>query len=112
MRKPDEPQIQRRELLTGRLTRTGTKDPRFLHVTSAIITTRPEHAATVARDLAMMPGTEVHAVEGAKIILVMEGSSTGEIGARMAEISLMDRVIAANMVFEQILPVQESGART
>ena len=37
-----------------------------------------------------------------KIVIVLEGADASEIGARMIEISLMDGVLAANLVFEQI----------
>ena len=35
-------------------------------------------------------------------MIVLEGSSTGVIGDRLAAISLIDGVLSANMVFEQI----------
>lgn len=107
MRKPDDPDIQRRNLLTGRLRQ---EDEGFLHVSSAIVLARPEHVPGLARSLAALPGTEVHAAGDTKIVLVMEGRSSDEIGARMAAISVMDRVISASMVFEQILPPDENGA--
>ena len=42
-------------------------------------------------------------VVGAKIVIVLEGQASGEIGARLAEISLMDGVLAANLVYEQTM---------
>jgi nitrate reductase NapD len=72
------------------------------HISSAVVTVRPERAAEIARGLGALPGVEVHAVAHSKIVLVLEAPDSGTIGARLAEIALMDGVFSANMVFEQI----------
>ncbi|WP_104493080.1 MULTISPECIES: chaperone NapD [Paracoccus] len=110
MREPDRTPIQRRDILTGKLKQDSGAESRFLHISSAIVTARPDQAADLARHFATLPGTEVHAVQGAKIVLVLEGASVGEIGGRMAEISVMEGVFSANLVFEQILPADEKEA--
>ncbi|KRW93080.1 chaperone NapD [Paracoccus sp. PXZ] len=110
MREPDRTPIQRRDILTGKLKQDSGTESRFLHISSAVVTARPDRAAELARHFATLPGTEVHAVEGAKIVLVLEGASVGEIGGRMAEISVMEGVFSANLVFEQILPADEKEA--
>jgi nitrate reductase NapD len=56
----------------------------------------------VAEAIAALPGAEVHAVEGSKIVIVLEGRESGEIGARLAQIALMDGVLAANLVYEHV----------
>ncbi len=110
MREPDRTPIQRRDILTGKLKQDSGAESRFLHISSAIVTARPDRAAELARHFATLPGTEVHAVQGAKIVLVLEGASVGEIGGRMAEISVMEEVFSANLVFEQVLPADEKEA--
>jgi nitrate reductase NapD len=55
-----------------------------------------------------MPDT-VRAVEGSKIVVVMEGRDHGVIGARLTEMALMEHVFSANMAFEQIEPASEDG---
>jgi nitrate reductase NapD len=90
--------IGRRQFLTGR----AAPDP--LLISSAVVHAFPERAQAVATAIAGLPGTEVHAVSGAKIVIVLEGCSSGEIGARLAEIALMDGVLAANLVYEQAVP--------
>ncbi|RDD73544.1 chaperone NapD [Paracoccus versutus] len=112
MREPDRTPIQRRDILTGKLKQDSGTEARFLHISSAIVTARPERAADLARRLAALPGTEVHAVKEAKIVLVLEGASVGEIGSRMAEISVMEGVFSASLVFEQMLPADETEALT
>jgi periplasmic nitrate reductase NapD len=47
--------------------------PSELHITSAIVQTRPESVAAVHQQLLTLPGVEVHAVAPAgKIIITME----------------------------------------
>jgi nitrate reductase NapD len=94
--------IKRRQFVTGRL-----PDP--LLISSAVVHAFPERAQAVARALAGLPGTEVHAVSGAKIVIVLEGWASGEIGARLAEIALMDGVLAANLVYEQTMTANEEN---
>ena len=72
------------------------------HISSAVVTVRPERAREVARAIAALPGAEVHAVEGSKIVVVLEGPDSGALGTQLVTISLMDGVFSANMVFEQV----------
>ncbi len=94
----ERPDIRRRQFITGR----AASDPWL--ISSAVVHAFPERAQAVARVLAGLPGTEVHDVSGAKIVIVLEGCSRGEIGARLTEIALMDGVLAANLVYEQAVP--------
>jgi nitrate reductase NapD len=106
-------EIDRREFLTGGAGgQPGAAPPRpqrFFHISSAVVTARPERCAEIARQIALLPGTEVRAVEHTKIVAVMEGENSGEIGSRLTTIALMDGVFSANMVFEQIEPLDDPG---
>lgn len=73
-----------------------------IHISSAVVSVRPEAGAAVAARLAALPGTEVHRVAGSRIVIVMEGPSQRDLGARLAEIALMDHVLSANMVYEVV----------
>lgn len=73
-----------------------------VHISSAVVSVRPEASAAVAARLAELPDTEVHHVAGGKIVIVMEGPSQRALGARLAEISLMNHVMSANMVYEVV----------
>lgn len=86
--------------------------PRVLHISSAVVSAFPERCDEVVRQINALPDTEVHRVEGGKIVIVMEGRSTGEIGARLAGIALFDGVLSANLVFEQIEPLDEIGVQS
>ncbi len=72
------------------------------HISSAVVSVRPEQAEAVAARLAALPDTEVHQVAAGKIVIVMEGPSTRALGERLTGIALMDHVLAANMVYEVV----------
>ncbi len=90
----DRIDLDRRRFLTGR----GAT-----HISSAVVVTWPDRAAALAGRLAELPGTDVRHVENGKIVIVMEAATSGALGGRLAEISDMPGVLAANMVFEQAL---------
>lgn len=95
--------ITRREFLRAKV---GSVDP--LHLSSAVVLAKPDTAEDVANRLALLDGVEVHAREAGKIVIVMEAASAGALGSRLAEISLMDGVISANMVFEHLDTSEET----
>lgn len=81
-------------------------DPNAHHVSSAVVITRPECMNAVAAEIAAMEATEVHAAESGRVIVVLEGKSAGELGNRLNAIAGINGVIAANMVFEQIIDTE------
>jgi nitrate reductase NapD len=85
--------ITRRDLLTA-------ASPDRHHISSAVVLALPERCAEVSGRLAAMGGVEVHAGEGSRIVITIEGPTSGMLGATLTTISLMDGVLAANMVFE------------
>lgn len=86
--------VTRRSLFTGAAARH--------HISSAVVVAFPERREELAGRLASMPGVEVHAGEGSRIVVTIEGPSSGTLGETLTSISAMDGVIAANMVFEHI----------
>lgn len=83
--------------------------PRYHHISSAVVQAFPDRCDEVVRQIEVLPETEVHRVEGGKIVLILEGANTGEIGSRLAAIALMDGVLSANLVFEQIEILEDVG---
>jgi nitrate reductase NapD len=69
-------------------------------ISSAVVSAFPARVDDVVAAIAQLPGTEVRAVQGGKIVVLIEGRESGVIGARLAEIALMDGVLAANLVYE------------
>ncbi len=78
------------------------EQPRCHHISSAVVSALPGKLEAVRAQLATMPDVEIHGCERNRIIVVIEGSSAGEVGDRLAAISVMEGVVAANLVFEHI----------
>ena len=70
------------------------------HVSSAVISVLPGREAALIAALPGLPGVEFHGAKDNRLVVTIEGWSTGELGDRLTEISAMEGVIAANMVFE------------
>jgi|tagenome__1003787_1003787.scaffolds.fasta_scaffold16138286_1 nitrate reductase NapD len=88
--------MSRRSLLLGRLA-----EP-VIHISSAIVSTLPDHQDHIVRLLADLPEVEVHHRSPSKIVIVMEAADSGVLGSRLAEIATWPGVLSANMVFEQV----------
>lgn len=85
--------ITRRNLLTA-----GSSERN--HISSAVVLALPDRREEVSERLASMRGVEVHAGEGSRIVITIEGPTSGMLGETLTAISVMDGVLAANMVFE------------
>jgi len=83
--------------------------PRFHHISSAVVSALPAHVDAVLARIGEMPDTEIHRVENGKIVIVLEGATAGVLGDRLATIGLLDGVLSANMVFEQIADLDDLG---
>ena len=86
----------RRDVLTGRVV---DADPREAHVASVVLHVRPENVPHVLSALADMPGVEVPAASGGKLIVTLETASESDIVVRMNEMSLLPGVLSAALVF-------------
>ena len=86
-------ELTRRGLLTA-----GAGDRH--HISSAVVVALPERRAELSERLAAMRGVEVHASEGSRVVITIEGPTSGMLGETLTTISTMDGVLAANMVFE------------
>lgn len=75
---------------------------RYHHISSAVVAVLPGRIPEVTEAIARMNGPEVRASENGRIIIVLEGSSSGELGDLLTAIGNLDGVIAANMVFEHV----------
>jgi periplasmic nitrate reductase NapD len=91
----DSPKITRRSLLGGGI-------PLQHHISSAVVVALPARREEIGRRLAAMRGVEVHAGDGSRIVITIEGASSGMLGETLTRISMVDGVISANMVFEHI----------
>ena len=99
----------RRELLTGRL--AGPAPPEA-HVSSLVVHVRPEKAHAVRDEMTGMAGVEVHADEGGKIVVTLETDTEADIVTRLNEISLLDGVMSAALVFHHCETVGDADPAT
>ena len=88
-----EPTLTRRRLLTGR----SEEQP---CISSAVVMVLPAARQQVGDVLATLPGVEIHAGDGSRIVITIEGETSGILGETLTRIALLDGVLAANMVFE------------
>ena len=79
------------------------------HISSILISARPDAAAAVADAVTALPNAEVRLVDRGRIVALLEGSTREEIGARLTEIALMEGVLAANLVFEHVESLDVMG---
>ncbi|MGQ3215481.1 MAG: chaperone NapD [Shinella sp.] len=84
------------------------------HISSAVILAKPGCLDGVLAALVDFDNVEVHGADKGKIVIVIEGPWTGVLGDTLMRISLLDGVIAANMVFEHVEMEEEEvhGQRT
>ncbi len=84
------------------------EEPRCHYISSAVVAVMPGRIAEVAQAIGGMGGPEIRACANGRIVVVIEGSSSGELGDLLTEIGNLDGVIAANMVFEHVEALRSS----
>jgi len=77
------------------------------HVSSAVVNVAATDREAVRARLETLEGVEVHGGDATRIIVTIEGTSTGQLGDRLTEINLMPGVLVANMVFEHAEETEE-----
>ncbi len=70
------------------------------HVSSAVVSVAPDERDAVCARVEALDGVEIHGGDATRVIVTIEGTSTGQLGDRLTEINLMPGVLVANMVFE------------
>jgi nitrate reductase NapD len=96
-------QLTRRSLLAGRVISRH-------HISSAVIVVLPARRDEIVKRLTTVRGVEVHAGDGSRIVITIEGPSSGMLGETLTGISAMDGVISANMVFEHAEQQEDAGS--
>jgi nitrate reductase NapD len=96
----------RREVLTGRLATDSLPEA---HVSSLVVHVRPERAGAARAALNGMPGVEIHAEADGKIIVTLETDTEADIVTRLNEISLLDGVMSAALVYHHFETVADTA---
>lgn len=84
-------------------------DNGLVHISSALIRALPHHVAGVIEAIDRFADAEVFHSQGDKIVVVLEGRTSDAVGARLAEIALLDGVVSASLVYEQIETLDSLG---
>ena len=95
--------LSRRSVLTGQLGR------RIVHISSAVVRLFRSAATRSSATSQRCPAQKSIGSRTARSSSCWKVASTGEIGSRLAAIALMDGVLAANLVFEQIDSLERRG---
>ncbi len=80
-----------------------------MQVSSAVVRVHEARRAEVVARIERLPGAEVVAAEGTKLVVVMETDGEGTAGSHLAEMSSFDGVVSACLVFEQSEPAASLG---
>jgi nitrate reductase NapD len=69
-------------------------------IASILVQTRPERLGRVAQAIEALPGTQIYGRDPkGKLVVVIEASDVGTIGATLNTISLLPNVLTAALVF-------------
>jgi periplasmic nitrate reductase NapD len=75
--------------------------PQTVEIVSLIVNAWPEHLDAVTSAILQLGGTEIHGRDSkGKLIVVMEATTQGAIGAKTNVISGLPNVLSAVMVFQ------------
>ena len=97
--------VKRRDVLQGK---PGGGHAAEHHISSAVVRAIPSKVPDILAQIATIEGVESVAAENGRIILVLEGGSSGVLGERLTAINLLEGVLAASMVFEHFEQLEQS----
>jgi nitrate reductase NapD len=94
--------VDRREFVNGRWAAHANKTKQAAcEIASILVQARPDRLDTVAQAIEALPGTEIYCRDGrGKLVVVIEASEVGAIGAGLNAISLLPDVLSATLVFQ------------
>lgn len=72
------------------------------HVCGVLLMSRPEHTAKVEQALGGMPGVELHANEGGRMVVTVEGDEYGRCADTITALATLDGVASSSLVYHQI----------
>ena len=72
------------------------------HVCGLLLMSRPENAPTVEQALQAMNGVQLHANEGGRMVVTVEGEAYGECADIMNQLATLDGVASSSLVYHQV----------
>ena len=92
--------VGRREFLHGRWNDAPQPPGAIFEIASILVQARPERLDEVAKAIEALPGTQIYSRDArGKLVVVVEASGSGPIGATLNTVSLMPGVLTAALVF-------------
>ena len=79
-------------------------------ISSAVVAVLPGRMEAVASQVSALPGAEIAARGNGKLVILLEGATSGEVGGLLAQIGVLEGVISAAMVYEHNEPHDPAGA--
>jgi nitrate reductase NapD len=91
--------VDRREFLTVQRARADGKGAVF-EIASILVQARPERLDAVVQQVEAIPGAQIYSRDPrGKLVVVIEASDVGAVGATLNSISSMPDVLTASLVF-------------
>ena len=72
------------------------------HVCGVLLMSRPEQAPAVEQTLRRLPGVDMHANDGGRMVVTIEGPSYAHCADTMTELAVLDGVASSSLVYHQI----------
>lgn len=72
------------------------------HVCGVLLMSLPDNVSKVRQALETMPGVELHANEGGRMVVTIEGRDYGACADTMNELATLDGVASSSLVYHQI----------
>jgi nitrate reductase NapD len=72
------------------------------HVCGLLLMARPENVSRVERQLSEIPGVELHANDGGRMVVTVEGSTYRECADIMNQLATLDGVASSSLVYHQL----------
>jgi periplasmic nitrate reductase NapD len=93
--------IDRRKFMNGGWTdRDDERSSDTVEIASILVRARPEHLDEAARAIETLPGAQIYSRDPkGKLVVVIEATDTGSVGATLNVISSLPHVLTASLVF-------------
>jgi nitrate reductase NapD len=72
------------------------------HVCGVLLMTRPEHSPLVEKSLREMPGVELHANDGGRMVVTVEGDAYKGCADTITALSTLKGVASSSLVYHQL----------
>jgi periplasmic nitrate reductase NapD len=93
--------VDRRKFLNGQWSAGAVEAGDRFEIASILVQARPERLEAVARRIEGLPGVQIHGRDPkGKLVVVIEASGAGSIGATLNAISSMPDVLTSALVFQ------------